>query len=265
MEALKDPIMSLAGKNAVVLGASASGGTGWAIAERLALAGAKVTVAARRLAPLEDLARRIGGVACVCDAGKGEDIARLARTAVDAFGPIDIAVNAAGHPVRSAIAAATDEALHAGLAVDYIGNVHFIRDMAASMRDGGSIVIISSISASRPTPPYFPYACAKAAADCLVRYAAMEYGPRGIRVNSIQPGLIRSDMARDIFAIPGAEEMLAREVPLGRVGEPSDFADAVLWLAQSPYITGAQLPINGGRQLTRGTRPDEFASLTSPG
>jgi 3-oxoacyl-[acyl-carrier protein] reductase len=253
--------MLLEGKVAVVLGASAAGGTGWAIAEKLAGEGAKVAVGARSPGPLSELADRIGGVAQICDAGRGDQVARLAAAAVAAFGPIDIAVNAAGCPARSMIADADEDVLRDTLQVDYIGNVHFIRHMAAAMNDGGSIVVITSYSAARPTLPYFPYACAKAAADCLVRYAAVEYGARGIRVNSIQPGLIRSDMAAGIFEIPGAEELLNREIPLGRVGEPADFADAVLWLAQSPYITGANLPINGGRQLTRSTRPDEFAAL----
>lgn len=251
----------LNGKVAVVLGASAPGGTGWAIAEALAGAGARIVVAARSYDRLEELARRTNGLAVRCDAGTPDDIRALATAAVDAFGPIDIAVNAVGSPTTGTIADATDEAINEPLQIEYIGNIHFIRHMSAAMNDGGSITIISSMSAERPTPPYFTYACAKAATDCLVRYAALELGARGIRVNSILPGLIKSDMGAQIFAIPGAEEMLAREVPLGRVGLPSDFADAVLWLAGSPYITGAQLPVNGGRQLTRGTRPDEFAAL----
>lgn len=251
----------LSGKVAVVLGASAEGGTGWTIAETLADAGMKVVVGARRREHLDRLAARIGGVAQTCDASKPDDIARLAQVAVEQFGPLSLAINAAGNPSRGSVADVADVAIREPLETEYIGNIHFIRHMAAEMHDGGSIVLFSSTAAERPAPAYLPYACAKAALDCLVRYAAIEYGDRGIRVNSIRPGLIRSPMAESLFATPGAEDLFIREVPLGRVGLPSDFADAVLWLAGSPYLTGAHLPINGGRQLTRSTRAEEIAAL----
>jgi NAD(P)-dependent dehydrogenase (short-subunit alcohol dehydrogenase family) len=253
----------LTGKVAVVLGASASGGTGWAIAEGLAAAGAKVVVAARSQGPLDELAAKIGGTARVCDAGKAADIAALAQATVAAYGAIDIAVNAAGLPVHSLIADAEGEAMQASLDVNYLGNVHFIKHMAAAMNDGGSIVCISSSSAGdQPVFPYFAYACAKAALDCLVRYAAVEYGPRGIRVNSILPGPIRSDMAKGLWDIPGMEAVFAREVPLGRIGEPTDYADAVLWLSGPAFVTGLNLPVSGGNQLTRAPRGDEMEAGT---
>jgi NAD(P)-dependent dehydrogenase (short-subunit alcohol dehydrogenase family) len=250
--------VQLRGKVAVVLGASAEGGTGWAIAEGLAAAGAKVVVAARRLQPLQKLAQQIGGLAVACDAAKEEEIVGLARAAIDAYGPIDIAVNSAGLPVLGMIANARTEKLQRALDVNYIANVHFIRTMAEVMRDGGSIVLITSYSAAQPVFPHFAYACAKAASDCLVRYAALEYGPRGIRVNSIQPGPIKTDLARNLYATPGVEEIFAREIPLGRVGLPDDYANAVLWLAGPAFVTGLNLPVTGGNQLTRMPRTDEL-------
>ena len=90
---------------------------------------------------------------------------------------------------------------------------------------------------------------------------AMAFGRRGILVNSIQPGLIRSGLAAAAFAIPSHEALHAREIPPGRVGEPADVAQAVLWLAQFPYITGANLPPSGGRQLTRSVGAEELAAL----
>lgn len=248
----------LTGKAAVVLGCSASGGTGWAIAEALAAAGARVIVAARSEAPLKILAEKIGGIAVTCDAGKAEDIAALAKAATESCGRIDIAVNAAGLPVTGAIAESTPGMVQAALDVNYIGNVHFIREMAAIMNDGGSIVLISSSSAAQPIPGYFSYACSKAAMDCLVRYAALEYGSRGIRVNSVLPGPIKSDMARFLFETPGVEQIFAREVPLGRVGLPRDYADVVLWLSGPAFVTGLNLPVSGGNQMTRAPRADEL-------
>ncbi|MFY9329443.1 MAG: SDR family oxidoreductase [Georgfuchsia sp.] len=250
-------------KVAVVLGASAAEGTGWAIAEALAAEGAKVVVAARRLAPLEILASRIGGHAVACDAGREEEIAALMRETAAAFGSIDIAVNAAAQPVLGRIAKAEATAMQRSLDVNYLGNVYFVKYAAAAMNDGGSIVLISSSSAAQPLLPYFAYACAKAATDCLVRYAALEYGPRGIRVNSILPGPIKSELTKQLFAIPGVEEIHAREIPLGRVGLPQDYANAVLWLAGPAFITGVNLPVSGGNQLTRQPRGDEFPSRSA--
>jgi NAD(P)-dependent dehydrogenase (short-subunit alcohol dehydrogenase family) len=251
----------LHGKAAVVLGCSASGGTGWAIAEALAADGAKVLVAARRLEPLQELAAKIGGVAHVCDVADAAQVADLGRAAREAFGTVDIAVNSAGMALDGAIADIGSADIQSALDVNYIGNVHFIRHMAAAMNDGGSIVLISSSSAVQPMRPYFAYACAKAAMDCLVRYAAIEYGARGIRVNSILPGPIRSDMAKGLWDVPGMDTMFAREIPLGRIGEPGDYADAVLWLSGPAFVTGLNLPVSGGNQMTRSPRLDEIAAV----
>lgn len=251
----------LAGKSAVVLGASAEGGSGWAIAEGLAAAGAKVMVASRSLAPLETLAVRIGGFAQTCDASRPEDIERLAHAARDAFGRIDIAINAAGAAAHSSIADIDLETAQAMLDLNYLGHVFFIKHMAAAMNDGGSIVVFSSSSAPQPMQPYFSYACAKAALDCLVRYAAVEYGPRGIRVNSVLPGPIKSDMARVLFDIPGVEDAFARETPLGRIGVPQDYADICVWLAGEHFVTGVNLPVSGGIHLTRTPRADELPPM----
>src|SRR5271168_5061455 len=99
--------VDLAGKVAVVLGASAEGGTGWAIAEALAAQGAKVVVGARTFAPLKRLADRIGGTAIACDAGNEKQVAALAQAALDTYGHLDIAVNSAGLPVMTLVANTT--------------------------------------------------------------------------------------------------------------------------------------------------------------
>ena len=114
-----------------------------------------------------------------------------------------------------------------------------------------SIVLFSSMAASQPMEYVYSYACAKAATDCLVRYAAAEYGPHGIKVNSIQPGPIRSDMASALWAVQGMEESFVREVPLRRIGEPEDYADAALWLAGPSFVTGLNIPVSGGNHMTR--------------
>jgi NAD(P)-dependent dehydrogenase (short-subunit alcohol dehydrogenase family) len=239
------------GKVAVVLGASAEGGTGWAIAKALAEHGASVVVAARSAAPLQRLAQTIGGMAVACDAGNEAQVRSLAEAAMRRYGRVDIAVNSAGLPVLGPIAKTTETDLLAAIRVNYFGVVFFVKFMAEVMNDGGSIINISSIASSRPNGDFFAYGCAKAAADCFVRNAAIEYGPRRIRVNSILPGPIASAMAAGLFDDPAMRDVFVRETPLGRIGLPGDFANAVLWLAGPAFVTGLNLEVSGGMQLMR--------------
>jgi NAD(P)-dependent dehydrogenase (short-subunit alcohol dehydrogenase family) len=241
--------MRLKDKVAVVLGASAEAGTGWAVAEKFAAEGAKVVVGARREEPLKKLAAKIGGVAQVCDVGNEEQVIALAKTAVDRFGKLDIAVNAAGVPMGGTITNTPTEELIRSTEVNYYGGVYFVRHMAAAMQGPGSIILVTSMTTTHPLEWVYSYACAKAGIDCLVRYAAIEYGPRGIKVNSILPGAIRSEMSAPLWKVPGMEESWTREVPLGRIGEPADFAEAALWLAGPSFVTGLNLQVNGGGHL----------------
>ncbi len=250
--------IDLTGQVAVVLGASAEGGTGWAVAETLAANGAKVVVGARSIGPLQRLADKIGGVAVRCDAGSEEDIKLLAQTAIDTYGRLDIAVNSAGQPVMGMVSEMTQEMLDSAARVNFFGPTFFIKYMAEAIGEDGSIVFISSMSTTHPVFPHIAYAAAKSAADCIVRYAALEYGMRNIRVNSILPGAINSDMAKEAFVDPEFERAYCREIPVGRVGQPADFANAVLWLAGPSYVTGLNLQVNGGNHLTRMPRIDEM-------
>lgn len=243
---------------AVILGASAEKGTGWAIAETLAREGAMVIVGARRMEPLQRLAERIGGVAARCDAAVPEDVAALAEAA-RRHGPIDTAVNCAGETARGLIADIDPATVQRALDVNYIAAFHFVRHMAAAMADGGSITLISSGSSMQPVADRFAYGCAKAAMDSLVRHAAIEYGPRGIRVNSVLPGPVRSEMVADLFARPGVEQAFVREIPVGRIAEPQDIADVVAWLSRpGGYVTGLNLPASGGMHLTRPPRAEDL-------
>ena len=241
----------LSGKVAVVLGASAEGGTGWGIAEALAAAGANVVVAARSFEPLKRLADKIGGTAVACDAGDEAQITALRDKTLEQYGRIDIAVNSAATPTLGLISQATPELMQQAVQVNLFGMTYFVRDMAAAMTDGGSIVLISSMSATHPIFPHFAYAAAKAGMECMVKYAALEYGPRNIRVNGIRIGTVMSEMARTHYQTPGVTERFVHEIPLGRLGEPEDMAKAVLWLSDGAYISGSMLDVSGGNQVTR--------------
>lgn len=241
----------LTGKVAVVLGASAEGGTGWGIAEGLAAQGVRVVVGARSMGPLQRLADKIGGLAVQCDGGDHDQIAALRDAAVQAYGRIDIAVNSAATPTLGLIADATQELMEQAAQVNLFGMAFFVKLMAEGMNDGGSIILISSMSATHPVFPHFAYAAAKAGTESMIKYAALEYGGRGIRVNGIRIGTVMSEMAGAFYAMPGVAERFIKEIPLGRMGQPADMADAVLWLSGPAYISGSVLDISGGNQINR--------------
>ena len=251
--------MQLENKVAVVLGASSNGGTGWAVAEKLAAEGAQVVVAARRLGPLEELAEKIGGIPVACDAGDEDQVAALARAAEEAFGTIDVAVNCAFASGLGMIDDLDDAALRHSVDVNFMGQVYFVRHVARSMAEGGSIVLMSSEAAAQPLFGGFAYGCAKAATDSLVRYAALEYGPRGIRVNSILPGPIVVDRNAGYLDRPEIRDAFLQQIPLGRLGEPADFAQIVVWLAQAHLITGVNLRASGGMHLSGPPRLDRIS------
>lgn len=255
---------SLEGKVAIVLGASAPGGSGWAIARRFADEGAKLLVAARSADPLRTLAEVTGGISQPCDVADEGQVQALVERAMSQFGQLDIAVNAAGLPIGGTIAQSPVEDARAAMEVNYFGCLHFIRHAAAAMTAGGSIILFSSLAAAQPMEFVYSYGCAKAATDCLVRYAAAEYGRRGIKVNSILPGPIRSDMAAGLWSVPGMEDAYAREIPLRRIGEPQDYAEAALWLAGPSFVTGLNLHVSGGNQLTRMPTLKERPDMTGP-
>ena len=252
------------GKVAVVLGCSGEGGIGYVAAETLAKQGAKVVVAARSFDKLQVLAQRIGGHAVECDAGKEDEVKALARAAIERYGRVDLAVNAAGMPVNGTIADVSTVSLQRAIEVNYFGNVYFIREMAEAIGRDGAIVLFSSLSATHPLDGLMAYACAKAATDCLVRYAAMEYGARNIRVNSILPGAIWSHMAKPLFSSPGVEATMSKEIPLGRLGQPEEAAEAILWLCGPSYVTGLHIPVAGGQQLARYPYAHEYPTGKDP-
>ncbi|MEP1229084.1 MAG: SDR family oxidoreductase [Litorimonas sp.] len=247
----------LTGKSAVILGASSEKGIGEAIARIFVSEGANVTVSGRNKSALSALAKDIGGSACVCDIVQESQIEGLFAHAADRFGSVDIAVNAAGINMPGAIEGLTRETLQTLCDIQFIGPALFIKQAAAAIdkspsKSGGSIMSLSSITAELTGAGLGAYAGTKAAIDKLVKVAAVEYGPKNIRVNSISPGITPTPMTEKIFDTPSMVSAFEKETPIGRLATPEDVAFAALYLADDRCITtGDNIRVSGGIHLRR--------------
>lgn len=244
------------GKVAAVLGASAPRGIGWACVKRFVAEGMTVVAGARSYDRLNEMCDAIGAHAVRCDAASREDISNFADAVLDKFGRIDIAVNSAGNGHLSTVADVTEEMLRESVVINYFGMVNFVQIMAAAMGERtpdqvGSIVLVSTLSVDHPMTGVFPYAAAKGATDTLVRYAALEFGPRNIKVNSINPGLVMTDLARSggLDGLDVVAELSAEAAALRRIATADECADGVHWLATSGFVSGTHLKVCGGAQL----------------
>lgn len=244
--------MELKGKSAVVLGASSQGGIGEAIAKIFAAEGASVVVSGRKMEPLESLAKEINGAAQSCDVTSEADIEALFAKAKAVNGKVDIAVNAAGINSPAPISGLTQESLQLMSDVQFIGPTLFIKQAAAAMPDGGSIISLSSVTAELTGPSLGAYAATKAAVDKIVRVAAVEFGPQGVRVNSLSPSLTQTPMTDAIFQTPSMIKAFEKETPLGRLVTADDVAYAALYLASERCVaTGDNIRVSGGAHLRR--------------
>jgi NAD(P)-dependent dehydrogenase (short-subunit alcohol dehydrogenase family) len=253
------------GKVAIVLGAAGKDNMGQAIARRFAAEGARVVVAGRREAPLRALAAELGGAHRGCDVTRSEDVAALAAFAVERFGRIDAAVNCTGWAPMTKLLEVRESELDALCALQFKGVYFFLQHVVAQMaaHGGGSIVQMSSASAYALLYNHAAYIATKSAGDALVRCFANEFGIKGVRVNSIAPGLTASPMTEREIGLPGLVEAFVKEYPLGRIGTADDIANAALWLvSDESFVTGQVLQINGGLTLRRNPSPREInASL----
>ena len=246
----------LLGKSALVTGAAA--GIGHATAELFAREGARLTVAdinSDGLATLRDsLANVTGDVAVVtADVSKADDVRRMIKAAVDHYGRLDIAVANAGIIPLASVVEATADDWEEVMAIDgrgmFLTCKYAIQQML--INGGGSIICLSSISGVAGQARQSTYGPAKFVASGLTKHLAVEWAGKGIRVNAVAPGTINTERVQRLPEEPGGPEYL--EVikaahPMGRLGEPSEVAKAILFLAsdEAYFITGAILPVDGG-------------------
>ena len=243
----------LTGQTAVITGGAQ--GLGFAIAQRFVAEGARIVLGDVNLEATESAATQLGGdnvaVAVSCDVTSAADVDALVAAAVDRFGGLDIMINNAGITRDATMRKMTEEQFDQVIAVHLKGTWNGLRKAAAIMRENkrGAIVNMSSISGKVGMVGQTNYSAAKAGIVGMTKAAAKELAHLGVRVNAIQPGLIRSAMTE---AMPQRiwDEKLA-EIPMGRAGEPEEVAKVALFLASdlSSYMTGAVLEVTGGRHL----------------
>jgi 3-oxoacyl-[acyl-carrier protein] reductase len=241
----------LDGKTAVITGGAQ--GIGFAIAEVFVREGARVVLGDLNLEATQEAAAKLGGsdVAAVahCDVTSAAEMEALVTGAVDTFGSLDIMVNNAGITRDATMRTMTEDQFDQVISVHLKGTWNGTRLAAAIMRErkSGAIVNISSLSGKVGMVGQTNYSAAKAGIVGLTKAAAKEMAHHGVRVNAIQPGLIRSAMTE---AMPQkAWDQKMAEIPMGRPGEVAEVATVALFLASdmSSYMTGTVLEVTGGR------------------
>jgi NAD(P)-dependent dehydrogenase (short-subunit alcohol dehydrogenase family) len=250
---MPDDLFSVAGQ--VVLVSGGSRGIGRALAEGFARRGAAVVITGRDPTTLEQTARAIcppGGTVrpVVCDVAAAAALDRLVSGVLGEFGRIDTLLNVAGVNRRMPAEALTEADYDFILGVNLKGP--FLLSLAVGKhmlaRGRGSQINVVSLNNDRPLKGVLPYAMSKAALGQMTRALALEWGPRGVRVNALAPGFIRTDLTRKLWAQPQMQAWYEANCPLRRLGEPQDLVGTALFLASeaSGFLTGQVLFVDGG-------------------
>jgi NAD(P)-dependent dehydrogenase (short-subunit alcohol dehydrogenase family) len=251
-------VFDLTGRSAVVTGAT--GAFGEQAAYALAGAGAHVTLAGGNAAKLDEVVKAIadgGGVATTVARRPAteEDVDRIVATAVDAGGGLDIVVAGSGTNIPSPIVdqdpADWDAVMDANVRQTWLLCRAAGRVMIEQAR-GGKVILVSSTRGALGLANYTAYCPSKAAVDLLTKALAVEWGPHRINVNAVAPTVFRSDLTAWMYADegngPAVRENMLRRIPLGRLGEPTDFHGVVQLLASSAadFMTGSVVYLDGG-------------------
>ncbi|OWK33584.1 glucose 1-dehydrogenase [Sphingomonas dokdonensis] len=248
--------MDLNGKTALITGAAS--GFGEAMAHRFADRGARVAIVDLNLDKAQGVADAIGAdkaIALRADVSKRADIEAVVAATTERFGVPDIVINNAGYTHKNQPALEVDEeTFDRVLAVNIKGIYLMVQAVVPAMRDngGGVILNVGSVSGIRPRPGLSWYAGSKGATNVLSKALAVEFAPMNIRVNAIAPVMGVTGMLADFMGMEDTPENRGKflaSIPLGRLCEPADVAEAALYLASADYITGVELPVDGGRSV----------------
>jgi NAD(P)-dependent dehydrogenase (short-subunit alcohol dehydrogenase family) len=254
----EDTMFEVKGKVALITGASR--GIGRATAIQLARNGAKVVISSRKKNACEAVVGEIqafGGeaLAKACHVGDRQQLESLVSHVNEVWGGIDILVcNAATNPVYGPAARLTDELFTKIMTVNVQSTIWLCNMVLPQMaeRGGGSVILLSSIAALRGSATIGAYGMSKAAEAAIAKNLAVEWGPKGIRVNAIAPGVVNTDFAKELVNDPVRRAQMENRTPLRRFGEPHDIAGIVHFLASpaSAYITGQVIVADGGEMIS---------------
>lgn len=245
----------LDGRNAIVTGSAR--GLGLAMAERFGAEGARVVLSDVDTAALEEAQHKLSAdglevSAIPADVTDSDAVAALVRHCADSWGSVDVMVNNAGITRDGVLRKMSTEDFLRVIEVHLLGGWLGTKMASLQMREqgtGGSVINISSMSGKVGNPGQTNYSAAKAGLIGLTKAAAKEGARYGIRVNAIQPGFIRTAMTDQMP--PDVLSQRIAEIPLGRIGEPADVANAAVFLASdlSSYLTGITIEVSGGRNI----------------
>lgn len=255
--------MDLGIRGQAALVTAGSRGLGRAVALELAREGARVALAGRDLGNAEQSAKEIASetgsevVGWRCDVSRGEEVRELVDRAADRFRGVDLLVCNAGGPPGGAFDTLDDDAWQKAFETNLLSVVRLVRATLPHMKDGGRILTIASSSVKQPIPGLILSNTMRAGVAGLMKTLSEELGPRGILVNTLCPGRIATDRLRELDRLKAEregkpEEVIQREslrgIPLGRYGEPAEFARTAVFLLSraNTYITGTSLMVDGG-------------------
>ena len=239
---------NLNGKKALVTGAS--GGIGAAIARKLHKNGAIVTLSGTRTEPLMKLKEELGHNSLVseCDLSNGDEVGKLIQTVSSQMGGLDILINNAGLTMDNLLMRMSDEQWQKVIEINLSATFKLCKDSLRGMIKSrwGRIINISSVVALTGNPGQGNYSASKAGVIALSKSLAFEVASRGITVNCVAPGFIKTSMTEMLTA--DQNKQILNKIPVGRMGDVEEIATGVAFLAspEASYITGSTLNINGG-------------------